>query len=107
MKTGLLVSVYRSASGDTTAGGVSSQHNHFTLIDREVEGPFEANDERPELNLVRRTIGGQLYLHATPPQASWPAGKAGPMFGGNFIHTSDSRFGRVSRYPIPIHDRFE
>ena len=35
----------------------------------------------------------------------YPKGNVGYMFGGNFIHTSDSRI--PNDYPIPIHDRQE
>ena len=44
-----------------------------------------------------------VYVHAEPVDK--PEGKVGPMFGGNFIYTSDSRF--PNDYPIPVHDRFE
>jgi hypothetical protein len=34
--------------------------------------------------------------------------RIGPMMGGNFIYTSDSRFSRLNNgCPIPIHDRYE
>ena len=33
-----------------------------------------------------------------------PSGMAGPMFGGNFVYSSDSR---LPREPIPVHDRYE
>ena len=104
MKKGLPVSVLRFRNGamDCTAGGPSSRYDDFTLVDDEVVNvPFEPNDERPEINLVRRTIGGKPYVHAVP--ASLKGQQV--MFGGNYIVTSDSRF--PNQYPIPIHDRVE
>jgi len=103
-KTGLRVYVYKNASlGDCTAGGATSKHNVFTLIDPEVNGPFAPDAEAPEMNLVRRDICGQPYIHAVPASVE---GKSS-MFGGNYISTCDSRFSAVSKYPIPVHDRVE
>lgn len=34
-----------------------------------------------------------------------PGNAVGPMFGGNFVYSSDSRF--PFDYPLGIHDRFE
>lgn len=103
-KSGMLVRVY-SDGGNATNGGLTSKHKSFVLLG--VEGPFEANDETPALKLVKRVIGGQEYLHAEPTDKDRPLNMAGPMFGGNFVFTSDTRFNEVSRQPIPVHDRFE
>lgn len=104
MKAGLTVGVLRNARlGDATVGGPSATTDSFTLVDAMVKGPSMPSDEHPEINLVRRVIGGRDYVHAVPLSL---AGKQ-TMFGGNFIHTSDSRFRAVNLYPIPIHDRVE
>ena len=103
---GLLVFVYRGVSfGDCTAGGMSSRVDKFVLVgENEDCDVFEADENSPALKLVRREAGTKReYLHAEPLET--PDGKLGPMMGGNFIYSSDSRF--PSRYPIPIHDRFE
>ena len=101
---GLLVFVYRGVSfSDRTAGGMSSRVDKFVLVDEKCE-VFEADENAPALRLVRRWAGTKReYLHAEPLERS--EGKLGPMMGGNFIYSSDSRF--PSPYPIPIHDRFE
>ena len=102
---GLLCTVLRNAQyGDGTNGGVSSTHASFILCGDGIPELFEATDDTPALILVRRTIAGEEYLHAQPLR---PEGDRtiGPMFGGNFVTTSDSRF--PQRYPIPVHDRFE
>jgi len=103
MKKGLRVSVLRFRNGevDCTNGGPTSQHDDFVLIDDEVAAPFEPSDDAPEINLVRRVIGGKPYVHAVPASLK---GKQ-VMFGGNYITTSDSRF--PNQYPIPVHDRME
>jgi hypothetical protein len=99
------VHVLRDSLGDHTNGGITSKHDSFTLTGQGVDGPFEPNDRAPELVLVLRQLGGRYgtYLHAEP--AVQPTGMCGPMFGGNFIFSSDSRF--PNSYPIPVHDRFE
>ncbi len=103
MKKGLIVDVLRFRNGamDCTLGGPSSTYNCFILVDDEVVAPFEVDEEYPEINLVRRTIGGKPYVHAVPASLKDKV----VMFGGNYIVTSDSRF--PNQYPIPVHDRVE
>jgi len=76
-----------------------------TIIDKEVPEIFEADESKPAVRLVRRKFNfgdkEYEYIHAVPYDQ--PDGRA--MFGGTFIFTSDSRF--PSKYPIPLHDRFE
>jgi hypothetical protein len=71
----------------------------LTLIDKKISGSFAPADDRPEIKLVTRHLFGSDYTHAEPAEAGNYA------FGGSFIYTSDSRFGEVSKYPIPLHDR--
>lgn len=103
MKT-LPVSVYRpSLVGDCTNGGVTARNDVAYLICD--EGWRETDGESEQvLRLVRTTVGGHDYIHAEQV-SHCPEGCVGPMFGGNFIYTCDSRF--PSPYPIPVHDRYE
>lgn len=103
MKT-LPAYVYRDAKlGDCTNGGISERYDTLYLICD--EGYSEKEDDSTELlRLVRRNFCGREYLHAEPTTPT-PEGCVGPMFGGNFIYTCDSRF--PSPYPIPVHDRYE
>lgn len=104
MKKGLIVSVLRDANGyDCTMQGPSSKLEKFTLIDDSVIAPFEPDEIAPEINLVRRTISGNEYVHAVPASL---AGKQ-VMFGGNFIYCTDGRFRKTNPYPIAVHDRVE
>ena len=91
---------------ESTNGGVSSKYDSFLIIDPSIErGNIESKSTTPELKLVRRNLpDGSEYVHAEPLEAV-KEGNVGYMFGGNFIHTSDSRF--PNHYPIPIHDRQE
>ena len=106
----LPVEVYRDHLGDCTNGGVSSRHN--TLYLACPDGFVDSDPADPTtLRLVKRELFGKTYVHAESYY-----GKAalfsredgavvGPMAGGNFIYSCDSRF--PSDYPIPLHDRYE
>ena len=101
--TGLSVSVYSNNEiGECTNGGISSKNKSLIFVD--ASGPSEGTEEN-SVKLVRRNLSRGEYLHVEP--IIKPDGMVGPMFGGNFIYTSDSRFREISVYPIPIHDRFE
>ena len=56
-----------------------------------------------ELVLVERQLWGEPAWYAKP--AGLLKSNTHSMMGGNFIHTSDSRF--PGRAPIPVHDRVE
>lgn len=102
MKTrGLVCNVYRSSHGyDCTNNGISSIQN--VLILDGLDGPFEGTEEN-SVKLVKRQFSHGEHVHVEPiiPKSTG----IGPMFGGNFLYTSDSRF--PMKYPIPIHDRYE
>lgn len=96
------VYVFRSDLGDCTMNGVSSKARS---LDLHAEGnPDGAEDG---LVVVTRMIAGREYVHAEPIRQ--PKGLVGPMAGGNFVYTSDSRYSEVTgvQYPISVHDRFE
>jgi hypothetical protein len=100
---GLSVQVYRckydhSGDCDCTNGGITSKMNSL-ILGGVPNCPF-TGDENNTVVLVERCTG---YVCAVPVKQ--PEGMCGPMFGGNFIYSSDSRF--PSNYPIPVHDRFE
>lgn len=110
---GLLVSILEDKwIGNCSVNGVSANNKHMALVDPSVEGPTDIDPDEPYLVLVKRDlysdkIGGyEPYVHAVPvfPNGVKPTG-AGPMMGGTFIWSSDARF--PSRYPIPLHDRWE
>ena len=82
-----------------TNGGVSSNHRQFVLTGEGMPEIFEPSERAPELKLVK----WYGFFKAVP--ANPPKGLCGPMFGGNFIYTSDGRF--HPKHPVPIHDRFE
>ena len=107
---GLIVQVFRWSLSDCTNGGVSSKHNQLCLTN--VEGPFEPTDDAPAAVLMQHpSILQHCYI---VPQELIDSGKAF-MAGGNFAHTSDSRFwmainkmtGTRGSFAVSIHDRTE
>jgi hypothetical protein len=114
----LTVDVYRSnAIGDCTANGVTSRHDTMTLFwDCEKKDALNYCAEKginvdAALWLNPRILWNEYHPFAEP--LIKPVGLIGPMSGGNFVFTSDSRFpslyGKMNcaHFPIPVHDRFE
>lgn len=106
---GLSVQVYKSPLGDSTAGGISANKDSLILtsiedtngIEISINAPFEG-DETNTVKIVPGHLPG--YWRAIPVNSK-KSGMIGPMFGGNFIYCSDSRF--PLKAPVPIHDRYE
>ena len=100
-----LAYVYRNAYfGDTSNGGVTAKHGQVVVAepDEDVSG----SGDLPVLRIERRVNFGDVILvpDVRPPNTT----HAGPMFGGSFVWSSDSRFrDRVSASPVAVHDRFE
>ncbi len=104
---GIGVSIYRTnAFGDATNGGISSKVNSATLIGEGMPELFEPDTKSPGLRIVKRMFGSRPYYHCEPLEGRDPK-NVGWMFGGNFVYTSDSRYNRLTNYPMPIHDRQE
>ena len=112
----LRVSVYRTADlGDGTNGGVTSRHDRMTLFygcrREEALQHCKNNGIDPDgcLVLVERTLWGEQHNYAAP--LVHQSGKCGPMFGGNFVYTSDRRIaeamGTRCSCPVQVHDRYE
>jgi hypothetical protein len=115
--TGISISIFRSDLGDCTNGGVTSparaQGKIFVVFDEAIRmGNFRLEECKDDdrivcLKVVRRWAGTKNeYLHLEP-MFNRPEGQAGPMAGGNYGGCSDSRFSDLSRYPLPIHDRWD
>ena len=109
MKTkGLLVFVYKRDGLDCSANGISSCNKTLILtsvedLDGGVEmiAPVFTGCQWDSVKIIENVPGHYCAVPITPT----PKGMVGPMFGGNFIYSSDSRF--PFPYPIPIHDRYE
>ena len=105
----LPVSVYRNADGrDCTNEGVSSRFRALLIVCP--DGFIDVDEENPPENLckiVHRNLFGRDVYHIAP--VAEPKG-AGWMAGGNFAHTSDSRFSDMCGHQygaLAIHDRQE
>ena len=94
---GLTVIIYRSDYKCVL--NVLNDVNKATLIDKDIDEIFEANETAPAIRIVRREIYGKEYIHAEPMEKGFYA------FGGSFIYSSDSRVSAINKYPIPLHDR--
>ena len=108
---GLTVNVYRWGLGDCTNGGASAEVKSICVVN--IPGPFNPRPESPAFELVEGP-GGQGHAILRPVEAKKP-GMVGPMSGGNFGYSSDSRFSEAvqkltgSRHygAVHIHDRYE
>lgn len=106
---GIYVTVYKRADKvDCSNNGVTSIKKNFILIGENGENfdcPFNVAQDGSNILCLRKHLSG--YIFAVPFDDIREKNKHlnGPMFGGNFIYTSDSRF--PSKYPIPVHDRYE
>lgn len=113
--SGLICEIYRCSYDCTNGGWTAIQRGYkdVLLVGEGIRGPFpikESLKDRPIMMLCYRKWRGENgkqieYYHVEP---LFPAEKR-PWFmmGGNFIHTSDSRFAAINRYPLPVHDRQE
>lgn len=118
---GLTISILRDAGGDCTNRGLSAVNDRVCVVN--VFGPSEPCDGTPAVWLLpglTKTAGPRLVpcrklLDGTfEPLDSNTEGFAGPMFGGNYASTSDSRWSRASAVlgtggsaAVPVHDRVE
>lgn len=100
---GIPVSILKAGdTGDCTNGGVTSGATRAILVGEGLPELFDAGPGEPLLRLEDR---GRHGFRAVP--AKKQNGAVGPMFGGHFVWTSDSRFRAIAPYPVPVHDRYE
>ena len=90
----------RNSLGDSTNSGLTSRENVITLHYGEIEADQVGDDD---LVLIERVLWGEQSNYAMPGSI-FKSGKR-PMFGGNFVYTSDDRF--PSDSPIKVFDRLE
>lgn len=118
---GLRAEVFRSKLGDCSNGGLSGRVDTVTIVN--AEGPFEPDEHAPAVLLRKGPMG---TVNAVPAEwestvgkergwvAERPSGRVGPMMGGAYIATSDSRLrealnrlGAGFYGAVALHDRFE
>ena len=104
---GLRVYILKNG-GDYSNGGISGQVS--TLAITNIGGPFNPTEDAPAAMLKNHVFDTVI---AVPEDI--PENMVGPMAGGTYIISSDSRFGAKLRelgltnsyVAIPFHDRFE
>jgi hypothetical protein len=112
------VDVFKNGFQDCTGGGWSSKHKTVTVVN--VDGPTDEAAPTEAFALVPGPTGQPILVPAVKTgddeyQGFKPEWLVGPMFGGNYAGTSDSRFGEAlkaqfgikANVAVPIHDRFE
>lgn len=103
---GLTAYVYRWGLGDCTMSGISEHAESLIILSKKCP-VFVPKDIRECVVVQKMEYAGsrEPYIKAVPVQ--YP--KRWYMAGGNFLHSSDSRFGEITGTgrPIPIHDRYE
>lgn len=93
--------------GNCSNNGISARHKDILLICE--DGFMDVDLDNPPENackVVERDLFGKTYKHIEPLK-SVDKGCVGYMAGGSFGYSCDSRFRRISDYPLPIHDRQE
>lgn len=102
----LRVEIYEGKSiGNCSNNGISTRFKEILLICS--DGNVDIDEKNPPENLCRivtRHICGGTYKHIEPVA---PPKGFGYMNGGCICATSDSRFRRLSDYPLYLHDRQE
>ena len=111
----LTVEVYRHRCwGDCTNDGVTSRHNQMLLFwdCRREEAIDYCKDNAIDMDkclwLMPRELWGHDHSVAVP--LIHHSDKCGPMFGGHFVYSCDSRFPQIEGWlhaPIAVHDRYE
>ena len=109
----LTVDIYRNSFGGSSNGGISSVHNEAILTNERVLPEEIKASGLPIIQVVKRYglgVNGGIYVHAEPVRSGCAIEKSiGPMAGGTFVFTSDSRYREITGvdYPISLHDRWE
>lgn len=106
---GMILTVYRPAGGtDCTNGGVSGRYDTICVVN--VPGPFQPG---PAIRAFRLEVREGCGLVLCPENRTL-FGCVGPMFGGNYAGTSDSRFAEACEAligfnpgAVRVFDRYE
>ena len=111
MNSGLAVSVLEDKKiGNCSLNGISARFSELYLVPNElfpnIPKIFNAHIDEQYVEIKVKHICDEPYYYVVKKYPSENEKKcAGPMFGGSFIYTSDSRF--PLKYPVPLHDRYE
>ncbi len=112
---GLIANIYRSDYDSD----LNAFHGKRQITITNADGPFQPTADAPAAHIARGPLGHPIivadgeYLAELLPDGG--NDMIGPMAGGTFAETSDSRFGRAIRKitgtdfygALAIHDRYE
>jgi hypothetical protein len=115
---GLTLDIYKRGGQSFSGGGISQWNDTVTLVAvQDADGVlspvpsdmqvFEEDDIRaPGVVLVTKRFSFGEHKFVAPIE---PGEGAGPMMGGCYVGSSDSRFTTLAgvRAALPLHDRFE
>ena len=99
--------VYKHKGEDFSNGGITSRYDEVLIECK--DGYIEVDENNLPENFCRvvvMRIGDRAYKYLEPC-ASPDKGCVGWMSGGCYAESCDSRFSRISEYPLSIHDRQE
>lgn len=107
---GLIAEIYKGRY-QAANGGLSERCDQVVIVGPGIAEIFEANPDRPAVRLVKGHTPGTARIIPVDQ----PAGMCGPMSGGSFVASCDSRFreaveaivGGPFYGAVPLHDRFE
>ena len=109
---GIIADIYEGkGNGNCSANGISVRFKHVCIVN--ASGPFEPRDGMPGVRIEKHPAGERYGIRAVPVESGEGVG---PMFGGCYVATSDSRFwdlveellgGDRHHGAVALHDRFE
>jgi hypothetical protein len=102
---GLTIHVYKSNLQDGSCNGVSNKYDTLLLVGPNIPNVSDIQDENKVVFIVDRHEGSDQkpYYYLQP----YTEIKSHCMMGGCFGSSTDSRFSKISSYPLPIFDRVE
>lgn len=105
---GLLAYIFEAKEfGNCSNGGLSSKVKSVIVVGNGIPEIFEARPMVPAVKVVRRMFPDGEHIHFEPVENPRPD-CVGWMFGGAYVHSSDSRFGEAfGSCPVPLYDRQE
>lgn len=117
---GIIAQIVKPVGRDWSNGESISSRFRQVVIEN-ISGPHEPGEDRPAVVLVEGNQPGTVMVVSIENATELVNGEAvpfdfrGPMFGGCYIETSDTRFTEaveaITKHPfygaVALHDRFE
>lgn len=102
---GLVAYVYSNGGADYSNGGISARAHQVLVTGPGVPEIFQETPACPAVVIDAISFDGETTYHLKPAE---PVARH-YMFGGTFVHSTDSRFRALFPHngAIPLHDRTE